>query len=60
MGPWFEPTGHTMGYLGAFLQGGSPMFHTIYKLLQGGIMPSKPIHWMNYQGTYPGKLESPP
>ena len=36
------------------------MFHTLYKLLQGGIMPSKLIHWMKYKGTDPGKLESPP
>ena len=41
MGPWFELTVCRMGYLGDSLQGGSQMFHTIYKLLQGVIMPSK-------------------
>ena len=60
MGPWFYPTWHTMGDLGSSLQGGSPMFHKIYKLLQGGIMPSKIVHWMKFQGTDPGKLDSPP
>ena len=60
MGPWFYPTGRTMGYLGSSLQGVSPMFHTIYKLLQGSIMPSKLIHWKKYQGTDPGNLDSPP
>ena len=36
------------------------MFHTIYKLIQGGIMPSKLIHWIKYQLTDPGNLEYPP
>ena len=49
-----------MGYLGSSLQGGSPMFHTIYKLLQGGITTSNLIHWVKYQGTDPGNLYSPP